>query len=130
MRHRFIPARLRFHFLLAALPPLIHLTGCAHWAQARAQVDLRLAGMRRTAAAAEQGERSRPARLERAGRFIESELGQDARQLDANARKGGQQFQDNIDRFQRRQPECLEETGRMLRGQPETLLLTAIRLFI
>lgn len=104
--------------------------GCAPSEAAREQLDRRLDSLRRSLSFAWRSEQWHADNLRRAPGHVHEVLREDAAQLQANARRGAEDFRDNAERFRRRQREYQEELRRILGGKPERILLTALRLFI
>ncbi len=108
---------------------LIACTGCQPSPLARKTLDSRVEMIGKTADMWATAEEPRPARMERAGRFIQDSETRHAAQLARTGRHVEFWFNRDVERVQQRAPQYRDKLGQILWGQPEDIEYPAIILF-
>jgi hypothetical protein len=108
---------------------LMGLMGCEPSKYSAQRLKMREERLTDTAKLWARAEETRPARLERAGKFIQDDLALH----DARLKRAAQWFVDwqkrDVQRFEERGPVYLDKTGKILWGKPERVEDNAITLF-
>jgi hypothetical protein len=123
------PCRHKPFIIIALCTSSLALTGCQHKQFADERADRRAGVMQHTLETIAESEAVRPARLERAGRWIEKEIADDVVNTEQNAGEFVEFFRRDFDRFKNRQTDYQRTIGEILYGKPENLEPNAIRLF-
>ncbi|HUU99113.1 MAG TPA: hypothetical protein VM487_25550 [Phycisphaerae bacterium] len=108
----------------------IGVTGCRHEPLAQRRLAMRWDNIRTTTERITDREAQSPQRLARAAEFTRDDLRRHAIAFERDLHGVAAYLERDLRRWQESQPTYWRETGRLLRGKPETIERTAIILFL
>jgi hypothetical protein len=108
----------------------IGVSGCRYEPLAQRRLAMRWDNIRTTTERITDREAENPQRLTRAAEFIRDDLHRHATAFEHDLHGVAAYLERDLRRWQESQPTYWRETGRLLRGKPETIERTAIILFL